>query len=50
MSTFTWNLIKCYNVNEREAAELGWAWSLALGILRDHCLEGTEIYMQIITG
>lgn len=45
MFIFIWNLIKCYNVNEREVVELGWVWSLVLGILRDYCLEGIEIYM-----
>lgn len=40
---------KCYNVYEGEAIELDWAWGLAVVTLRDHCIQGTETYMQRMT-
>lgn len=41
--------ITYYDTYDRKTIKLGWACGVALEISRDHYLEGTETYMQIIT-
>ena len=41
--------ITYYDVYDRKTIKLGWTCGVALELLREHYLEGTETYMQIIT-